>query len=164
MFIIALVILNASNLFEIDTFLGEENLADARRISFKNEVTANENFAQEVLQLVNVERTNAGLKPLQLSSDLNYFADVRAKELPTLFSHTRPDGTSCFTAVKVSYKYIGENIAAGQPTPAEVVEGWMNSPGHRANILSSKYTQMGIGYVYAPSTDYKHFWAQLFKG
>ena len=164
LFILALVALNAANLFDTDTFFGEENLADARRNYRQNEPALIENFAQEVLYLVNVERTKVGLKPLKLSDDMNRFADVRAKELPTLFSHTRPGGSSCFTAVKVSYHYVGENIAAGQSTPEEVVEGWMNSQGHRENILNPNYTQLGVGYTYAPNTDYKHFWVQLFKG
>lgn len=74
-------------------------------------------------------------------------AQVRAVETKTLFSHTRPDGSSFSTALKeqgVSYRGAGENIAWGQKTSEQVMEGWMNSAGHRANILNEKYTSLGV--------------------
>ena len=81
------------------------------------------------------------------------------------FSHTRPSGERCFTVFKevgiASYYACGENIAAGQKTPEQVVSGWMSSPGHRANILSAKYRYMGIGYV-ETTTGMKRYWAQMF--
>ena len=123
-------------------------------------------FQLEVLQLVNQARADAGLAPLTADPALTAAAQTRAEELTALYSHTRPDGRSCFTALTeagVAYWAAGENIAAGYPTPAEVVAGWMASDGHRANILSEDFTQMGLGY--APAEDgYGHYWAQLFVG
>ena len=112
---------------------------------------------------VNLEREKVGLKPLKLSPHLTKYAAVRAEEITKKFSHTRPNGSSCFTVVKIAYRRIGENIAAGQPSPEKVVESWMNSEGHRANILNPEFGKLGVGYFNAPETDYKHYWVQLFK-
>ena len=156
------LILNFVGLSDVKIFSTAENFADARSLIRQSGVAVSENFAEEVLQLVNIEREKVGLKPLKLSPQLMQSANIRAKELPTLFSHTRPDGTDCFTAVKIPYRRIGENVAAGQPTPKDVVEAWMDSPGHRENILNPNFGRMGIGYVNTPNTDYRHYWAQLF--
>lgn len=118
--------------------------------------------AAEVIRLVNEERAKQGLPALKTTDALTRAAQVRADELLTLFSHTRPDGRSCFTALGeagVSYRAAGENIAMGYPTPAAVVEGWMNSPGHRDNILSDSYTTIGVGY-----NSQKNCWVQMFVG
>ena len=120
-------------------------------------------YAQEVVRLVNIERENAGLAPLAVDATLSAAAQVRAQEIDVSFSHTRPDGTSCFTVLKdfgISYRACGENIAKGSPSPARVVEGWMNSAGHRANILNANFTAIGVG-VYADAAGTLH-WAQLF--
>ena len=156
---LALLIIGSMNLFDTSNLSGRGNfnLADAQ------EVEVTENFAEEVLQLVNIEREKVGAKPLQLSPELSEFADVRVKELPENFSHNRPDGSKWKTAIKISYRYIGENIAAGQRTPESVVDAWMNSEGHRENILNPKFGKLGVGYINAPETDYKHYWVQLFK-
>lgn len=119
-------------------------------------------YATEVARLVNVERAKAGLKPLTVDTQVQAVAQLRAKEIKQAFSHTRPNGTACFTALDeqdVSYVTAGENIAYGYPTPADVMEGWMNSPGHRANILDSDYTKIGVGYVVIDGTPY---WTQMF--
>lgn len=118
-------------------------------------------YASEVLSLVNKERKKNGLPDLVLDQKLCSAADQRAKEIASLFSHTRPDGTSCFTVLKeygISYRACGENIAAGYATAQEVVNGWMNSTGHRANILSDKFGALGVGCVVADKT----YWVQLF--
>ena len=90
-------------------------------------------------------------------------AQVRAKECEQLFSHTRPNGSSFATALKeqnVSYRSAGENIAWGQRSPEEVMEAWMNSSGHRANIMNPNFTTIGVGYYEnAKGIDY---WCQLF--
>lgn len=89
-------------------------------------------YQQEVLRLVNIEREKAGKRPLSADTNLTKAAQVRAKEIADTFSHSRPDGRDCFTAMKeagVSYRAAGENIAMGQKTPVQVVEGWMNSDG-----------------------------------
>lgn len=120
--------------------------------------------AQEVLDLVNQERAAAGVEALVLDEALNKVAETRAKELAEKFSHTRPDGRDCFTAVTeagIMYSYVGENIAMGQVDAQEVVASWMASDGHRANILSSDYSKMGLGYYYDKASG-QHYWAQLF--
>ncbi len=121
--------------------------------------------AEEILTLVNAERAKAGLAPLTLEIKLCEAADIRAEEITQAFSHTRPDGTSCFTAVEETgyddYRALGENIAAGQRTAEVVMDGWMNSPGHKANILSEDFTKLGIGYV-KTANGYQNYWVQMF--
>ena len=131
--------------------------------SWKNDAEVSQNFAQEVLDLVNIERRKEHLHPLKLASDLNHYAQIRAKEITRRFSHTRPNGTSCFTAIPKPYRMVGENIAAGQKSSAEVVEAWMNSPAHRENIMNPKFRELGVGYLYQPNLKYKHYWAQFFR-
>ena len=119
-------------------------------------------YAAEVVRLVNAERAKQGLAALQVDLTVARAAQVRAGELKSLFSHTRPNGTSCFTALKeagVSYRSAGENIAYGQQTPAAVMNAWMNSEGHRANILNSGFTTIGVGYTVVNGTPY---WTQFF--
>ena len=119
----------------------------------------------EILRLVNIERRKAGVKPLKLSRELLRPAAIRAKEITKVFSHTRPNGMPFNSAFYgIDYKTAGENIAAGQTSCKMVMEQWMNSPGHRANILSKKYKYLGVGYLYDSKTAYKHFWVQHFKG
>lgn len=143
---------------------------DKTDASEKPAVSTDESFADyanEVLRLVNIERAKEGLSALTLETKLCDAANVRAEEIVKSFSHTRPDGTSCFTAVKdagyTSYKTLGENIAAGQKTPEAVVTAWMNSEGHRANIMSKNFTKLGVGYVNT-SGGYGHYWVQMFAG
>lgn len=120
-------------------------------------------FAQQILTLVNKERAKAGLKEVILDETLEKAAAVRAGEIERSFSHTRPDGSSFSNVLKdmgVTYKGAGENIAWGQKSPQEVMEGWMNSPGHRANILNPQFTKLGVGhYQNSRGTNY---WVQLF--
>ncbi|HHU74760.1 MAG TPA: hypothetical protein GXZ28_09115, partial [Clostridiales bacterium] len=121
------------------------------------------NYASEVLRLVNIERSKAGLSALSTNSTLTAAADKRAQETKQSFSHTRPNGSSFSTVLKefnISYRTAGENIAYGQRTPQEVVTGWMNSPGHRANILNANFGKIGIG-VYQASNG-TIYWTQLF--
>lgn len=128
-----------------------------------------EELAAEVVRLVNVERAKEGLAPLGTYDSLTRAAQIRAPEIVTLFSHDRPDGTSCFTAMdqtgakKGAYTW-GENIAAGNATAAATVEQWMNSPGHRANILNAKFTHIGVGYQHSAGSTYGHYWVQMFTG
>jgi uncharacterized protein YkwD len=120
-------------------------------------------YASQVLQLVNKERAKEGLSALTTNTTLTSAADKRAKETFQSFSHTRPDGTSFSTVLKefnISYRAAGENIAYGQKTPQEVVTGWMNSPGHRANIMNKNFGKIGIG-VYKASNG-RIYWSQLF--
>lgn len=119
-------------------------------------------YVNEVLSLVNKYRNQNGLASLTLDSSLCNAADIRAKEIKTSFSHTRPNGTSCFSVLSelgISYGGAGENIAYGQSTPEEVMTAWMNSDGHRANILGSSFTKLGVGVYSSGGTLY---WAQMF--
>lgn len=120
-------------------------------------------YVLRVVELVNEERAKAGLKPVTLQKNISAAAQVRAQETEVSFSHTRPDGTKFTTALAqagVTYRGAGENIAWGQRTPEQVMNGWMNSAGHRANILNEKFTSIGVGYYQnAAGTNY---WTQLF--
>ena len=122
------------------------------------QVTGKEDYssAYQVMNLVNQERRNAGLNELKMDADLMEAAMQRAAELVFSFSHTRPSGQSCFT---VSDKAFGENIAAGYWNADLVMNGWMNSEGHRANILREYYTSIGVGCFWYDGVGY---WVQLF--
>lgn len=122
--------------------------------------------AQEILTLVNNERRARGLKELQLDKTLTQAANIRAKEIVELFSHTRPDGSDCFTVVQqLNYPYLalGENIAAGYTSSSSVMDAWMNSKGHRENILTSYYGKIGVGYYVDMSKPYRYYWVQIFS-
>ena len=120
-------------------------------------------WINEVVELVNEERAKAGLSALTVHTGAASAAQVRAKELETSFSHTRPDGSNFSTALKeagVNYSGAGENIAYGQQSPQAVMEQWMNSAGHRANILNPDFTAIGVGH-YENGTGV-NYWTQLF--
>lgn len=123
-----------------------------------------EKFPEEVLRLVNVEREKVGLSPLRFAKDLEASAYVRAVELPFKFSHTRPDGSKCFTAMAKRGHILGENLAGGQKSPKQVVQAWMDSESHRENILNPKFTELGVVYYYKSDSKYKHYWVQHFRG
>ncbi len=116
-------------------------------------------LSYKVFEIVNQERIKAGVKPLKFNNDMYKAAMVRAKECDESFSHDRPNGTSCFTALKeagVKYFSAGENIAMGYRTPADVMKGWMDSEGHRNNILNPNFTDFACG-VYKSG-----YWSQFF--
>lgn len=118
--------------------------------------------AKRVVDLVNQQRAAAGVGQLKMDGRVTQVAMMRSQELPQLFSHTRPNGTSCFTALTeagISYWSAGENIAWGQQSPEQVMNSWMNSSGHRQNILSSTYTKIGVGYYVQNGRPY---WVQMF--
>lgn len=106
-------------------------------------------YGLRITELVNEHRAAAGLAPVTYSAKVSKAAQVRAVEIEQSFSHTRPDGryfSTVFAEHGISYRYSGENIAWGQKSPEEVVSAWMNSAGHRANILNAKFTELGVGY------------------
>lgn len=124
----------------------------------------NSSMATQLLNLVNNARKQNGLKPLTLNSSLSAVAQKKADDMKqkNYFSHTSPTYGSPFNMIKnagISYKTAGENIAKGQKTAQAVFNAWMNSPGHKANILNSKYTQMGVGV-----TNGTVYWSQMFIG
>ena len=122
--------------------------------------------AMECFDLINEQRVAAGLSALEHDATLQQACDIRAAEIVTKFSHTRPDGTSFYSVlseVGFSSNGYGENIAAGQTAPTAVVNSWMNSSGHKANILKEGYTRGAIGYYYDPTSSYGHYWVQIFS-
>ncbi|AWB46930.1 hypothetical protein DCC85_12365 [Paenibacillus sp. CAA11] len=119
-------------------------------------------YAAEVVQLVNKERKKAGLKPLTVHTNLTKLAKTKAIDMYThnYFSHTSSKYGSPFDmmdAYGISFKYAGENLAKGQRSPEQVVKDWMNSSGHKQNILNPHYTLIGVGY-------YNGLWSQEFIG
>ena len=121
-------------------------------------------YEKEVVRLVNIERRANGLADLTYDWQLSRVARYKSQDMRDnrYFSHTSPTYGSPFQMMKsfgISYRSAGENIARGQGTPEAVVKGWMNSPGHRANILNSSFTHIGVGYV----SDGK-YWTQMFIG
>ena len=130
-------------------------------------VSSVNSMEKQVASLTNSERKAAGLGSLTLDSQLSKLARMKAEDMAKkgYFSHTSPTYGSAFDMMKkygVSYRTAGENIAKGQKTPEAVMNGWMNSSGHRANILSSAYTHIGVGY--AKDSKGNTYWVQIFKG
>ena len=121
-------------------------------------------YEQKVIDLVNQIRVQNGLKKLTANWELSRVARYKSQDMKDkkYFSHTSPTYGSPFNMIKnfgISFKTAGENIAYGYSTPEAVVNGWMNSEGHRKNILNPNYTQIGVGYVASG-----HYWTQMFIG
>jgi len=121
-------------------------------------------FENEVIRLVNEQRAKNGLKALTANWELSRVARYKSRDMADnrYFSHTSPTYGTPFQMIKafgLSYRTAGENIAYGQRTPQAVVNAWMNSSGHRANILNASYTQIGVGYAANG-----HYWTQMFIG
>lgn len=122
-----------------------------------------DSYAAEVINLVNSERAKNGLAPLTARNDLNEYARLRSSEITDNFAHERPDGSSPLNYV-MSLNGVhtsGENIAYGQSSPEAVMNAWMNSPGHRANILNSAFTSIGVGCY---EKNGRLYWTQIFAG
>jgi uncharacterized protein YkwD len=127
----------------------------------------NSAFETELISLINQERSDEGLPAYSNQSQLTSAARTHSDDMAcnNFFSHTSPTTGSSFdriAAAGYSYSSAGENIAAGYGSPAAVLEGWMNSSGHRANILSENFTQIGIGYAYWEDSDYSTYWTAVF--
>lgn len=140
---------------------GNTNTGNNNSGSSSNSVLAIE---KEVANLVNAERQKAGLKPLTLDSSISNVARTKSQDMADkkYFDHNSPTYGSPFDMMKkfgINYNAAGENIAMGQTTAKAVMNAWMNSPGHRANILSSKFGKIGVGYVIKNGTPY---WTQMF--
>ena len=117
----------------------------------------------EVYEITNNYRSLIGVSSLTLDSSLVEAASIRAKELSNSFSHTRPNGSSCFTVLSelgISYGTAGENIAAGYSSSQSVMEGWRSSSGHYQNIISSKFKKIGIGVNIINN---QYYWVQIFS-
>jgi uncharacterized YkwD family protein len=119
----------------------------------------------KVIELVNKERTSRGLKALKADIPLSKGARLKSEDMRDnrYFSHTSPKYGSPFkmmTTLGIKWQSAGENIASGYRTPESVVNGWMNSPGHRKNILSTKWGKIGVGYAKGGKSG--HYWTQWF--
>jgi len=126
---------------------------------------ATKTIENQVIQLTNQQRAKYGLKPFTADWELSRVARYKANDMrdKNYFSHTSPTYGDPFTMMKnfgITYRSAAENIAAGQTSPQEVVNAWMNSPGHRANILSTSTTRIGVGYAKGGSQRY--YWVQQF--
>lgn len=126
--------------------------------------TALTNYVNEVIRLTNLKRTQNGLKALKANWELSRVAQYKSQDMSSknYFSHQSPTYGSPFDMMKafgISYRTAGENIAKGQTTPAQVVEAWWNSEGHRKNILNASFTEIGVGYVAKGN-----YWTQMFIG
>ncbi len=120
---------------------------------------------ERIVELVNEERAKDGVAPVTLNETLTDAAMLRAEEITEQFSHTRPDNTSCFTVLKdynIGYYACAENIAAGNSTADATMNQWVNSSGHYNNLMNATYTEIGVGVVYAPDSEYGYYWVQLF--
>ncbi len=133
---------------------------------------ASDQFDLRILELVNIERTKRELDPLSIDNQLDQAANFHNDEMvrADMMSHQLPgeaDLGERVSATGYSWTRVAENIAAGNTTPEAVVEGWMNSPGHKENILNPEFIHIGIGYEYAPDEnnafdDYDVYWTQVF--
>lgn len=129
-----------------------------------NQLADADELCLQVVELVNEQRQAAGLQPLTADPQLFEAAYIRGEEIMTLFSHTRPNGKSCFTVLSennIAYMAAGENIALGQTSAENVMTDWLNSEGHRANIMSDSYSRIGVAAI--PNTNGSGYaWVQIF--
>lgn len=145
--------------------ISKEDINEYDSITINN--IQNENtytdLINEVYEITNNYRSLVGVSSLTLDSSLVEAANIRAKELSDSFSHTRPNGSSCFTVLSelgISYGTTGENIAAGYSSSQSVMEGWRSSSGHYQNIISSKFKKIGIGVNIINN---QYYWVQIFS-
>jgi len=127
--------------------------------------SSNVNYEERVAQLVNIEREKNGLQPLAFDSSISNVARAKSKDMAdnNYFAHQSPTYGSAGDMLRnfgINWSAWGENIASGQKTPEIVVNAWMNSPGHRANILSSNFSKIGVGYV--TNSNGTPYWTQIF--
>ncbi len=158
---------NANTDDKNDNIVNKPNTDNDTSDNNQNTTGSFSSFQKEVVRLVNVERTKRGLSELTLNTQLSNVATLKSQDMinKNYFSHTSPTYGSPFDMMKqfnISYRTAGENIAMGQKTPAEVVNAWMNSQGHRENILNANFTEIGIGV--AKSSNGTLYWTQMFIG
>lgn len=140
--------------------ISKEDINEYKNIQSENTYT---DLINEVYEITNNYRSLVGVPSLTLDSSLVEAANIRAKELSDSFSHTRPNGSSCFTVLSelgISYSTAGENIAAGYSSSQSVMEGWRFSSGHYQNIISSKFKKIGIGVNIINN---QYYWVQIFS-
>lgn len=140
--------------------ISKEDINEYKNIQSENTYT---DLINEVYEITNNYRSLVGVPSLTLDSSLVEAASIRAKEISDSFSHTRPNGSSCFTVLSelgISYGTAGENIAAGYSSSQSVMEGWRSSSGHYQNIISSKFKKIGIGVNIVNN---QYYWVQIFS-
>lgn len=117
----------------------------------------------DILSFCNVQRQKEGIGELALDGELCEAAQVRAREIsmPESFKHIRPDGSGCFTVLKMNYTKAGENLAKGKPDGQEIVDAWMNSEEHRKNITDAQFTRAGIASF---EKNGEYYWVMLYVG
>lgn len=145
--------------------ISKEDINEYDSITINNIQSENTytDLINEVYEITNNYRSLVGVPSLTLDSSLVEAASIRAKELSNSFSHTRPNGSSCFTVLSelgISYGTAGENIAAGYSSSQSVMEGWRSSSGHYQNIISSKFKKIGIGVNIVNN---QYYWVQIFS-
>lgn len=158
--------------FDFNKFISEfikPNTQNTSDVTSKTDTSAGDNkavsdYEKEVVNLVNNIRKDYGLSPLKLNSELSAVARLKSSDMREkgYFSHTSPTYGSPFDMMKtfgIKYRTAGENIAMGYRTPQAVVDGWMNSEGHRENILNPSFTEIGVGYIANGN-----YWTQMFIG
>lgn len=129
--------------------------------------TPEKSFAEQVVELTNAERAKAGLAPVELVESLCDAAETRIKEINENFGHVRPNDTKWSTVlgdVGIRYLCASENIAGGVATPEDVVKAWMDSEGHRKNILNPDFNKIGVAYGFIEDSRYGYYWDQIFIG
>ena len=152
LFFLGIVVLNFNKSYAADATISENGYPEVS-VSGAN----NYDYAKEVLSKVNSERANNGVDSLTIDEELTEAAMQRAAEISLYFDHTRPNGESCFTVSDMAW---GENIAEWQLNPTAVMTSWMNSSGHRGNILNSNWKSIGIGCF---NNGNAYYWVQLFS-
>jgi uncharacterized YkwD family protein len=142
----------------------EQTATEEKEQNTENSAEELSQFEQEVVDLTNEERSKQGLQALQVDTNLSEVAREKSRDMATsnYFDHNSPNYGSPFDMMQqfgISYQTAGENIAKGQRSPQEVVDAWMNSEGHRANILNGNFTHIGVGFV-----EQGNHWTQMFIG
>lgn len=154
--------LDYKKLVALNPTVNPNNMQIGSVIRLKASAAPASSFEEQVVSLVNAERSKQGLPALVHRADIKNVAEKKAMDMinSNYFSHTSPNYGSPFQMLKtfgISYRSAGENIAKGQRSPQEVMNSWMNSSGHRANILNKGYNAIGVGY-------YNGAWVQIFIG
>ncbi|RPF50619.1 CAP domain-containing protein [Aquisalibacillus elongatus] len=157
----------------ISTYLGDDKNQEVVPVFQDSDVDGTERdddqvheFERQVHELVNEEREKHGLEPVEFSVDVSHVARAKSQDMADedYFSHESPTYGSPFEMMDefgLRYVAAGENIAMGQRSPEQVMEGWMNSEGHRKNILQEKFTHIGVGFIKDNGT---YYWTQMFIG
>lgn len=153
---------------QVNEDVNEETNEEANEVTNQDEQAGTDEqlsaYEQQVVELTNKEREKQGLSPLKANAELSRVAREKSNDMANnnYFDHNSPQYGSPFDMMKaygITYRTAGENIARGQQTPEEVVNGWMNSEGHRANILNGDFTEIGVGFV-----EKGNHWTQQFIG